>query len=285
MKTNKISPIKGIITQHEIKNLFSDDDFLPWEEGRFEFIDREPLGSILPNDSGLYDYYEEKYLRESRSNYELNNFVPALELIYDKKLVKETINKYKVGTSKSWKGASVFWYIDTQGKICGGEIKNYTNLWEKSMGFNDTPYFDTIQSQLYKKGMIDKKFRQKSVFFGEHLILDKKKPIAIVESERTAIVASMEYPNYTWLATGHNTDLDYDRMKILIGRDITLCPNNDNFNLWYEKDVSYEIKISLLVKSKGFFRSEHLFHESGNNISQCKLDSFSVEEYFNEEKD
>lgn len=54
-----------------------------------------------------------------------------------------------------------------------------------------------------KSLMKDYDFENKLCFFGEHLLAGEvSKPIAIVESEKTAIICDICMPNYIWLATG-----------------------------------------------------------------------------------
>jgi uncharacterized protein (DUF427 family) len=38
----------------------------------------------------------------------------------------ELLRKYPIGTSKYWKGATVFWQIDTHGKVRTGKIMLYS---------------------------------------------------------------------------------------------------------------------------------------------------------------
>lgn len=48
-----------------------------------------------------------------------------------------------------------------------------------------------------------KDFNLCQCFFGEHLInKDKTKPIALVESEKTALIASYYLPQFLWIASG-----------------------------------------------------------------------------------
>ena len=45
-------------------------------------------------------------------------------------------------------------------------------------------------------------FHLKQCLFGEHLLDGNNGPVAIVESEKTAIIASMFFQDAVWLATG-----------------------------------------------------------------------------------
>ena len=275
-KTNKQISNNRIITKQEIKNLFSDDlsEFeLILNNNRFGSFEREPLGSISPSESNEYNYYDAKFLEDSLCNYESNELLLSLKHIYDEKLIIKIMNKYKVGTSKYWKGVPIYWYIDIQGRVCSGEIKGHKC-------FDKILRSDSILSDFYKKGIIDENFNQKLVFFGEHLLADNKKPIAIVESEKTAIIASMQYPNYTWIATGKISKLNYDRTRILIGKNVTLCPKNDTFNSWYNVAAQYGFKLSLLVKNDFFEMNGLYMTNAGNELSECIMNLFQFEEYY-----
>jgi len=61
--------------------------------------------------------------------------------------------------------------------------------------------------------------------FGEHLLTDKTKPVAIVESEKTAIIASAYLPQFIWLAVGGLAGLNADRIDKLRGRRVVLFPD------------------------------------------------------------
>ncbi|MFT4805374.1 MAG: hypothetical protein ACI9YE_002590, partial [Psychroserpens sp.] len=47
----------------------------------------------------------------------------------------------------------------------------------------------------------------------------------LVESEKTALVASMVFPNYTWLAYGGINGLTNDKIKVLAGETIIIIPD------------------------------------------------------------
>ena len=50
-------------------------------------------------------------------------------------------------------------------------------------------------------------------------------PVAIVESEKTAIIASMFFPDAVWLATGGLNNLREETTRCLMGRRIFLFPD------------------------------------------------------------
>ena len=62
--------------------------------------------------------------------------------------------------------------------------------------------------------------------------------IAIVESEKTAVIMSEVMPEYVWLATGGKTELSVAKLKPLAGRKVILFPDTDEtgdtYRDWYE---------------------------------------------------
>ena len=71
--------------------------------------------------------------------------------------------------------------------------------------------------------------------FGEHLLLEHPgMPIALVESEKTAVICSGLMHQYLWLATGGKSCIN-DRLLVLQGRKIIAFPDIDGFKEWTEK--------------------------------------------------
>jgi hypothetical protein len=71
--------------------------------------------------------------------------------------------------------------------------------------------------------------------FGEHLLIDKTKPVAIVESEKTAIIASQYLPQFIWVAVGSLSNLNAEKCSILKGRIVILFPDLNGFDKWSSK--------------------------------------------------
>ncbi len=62
--------------------------------------------------------------------------------------------------------------------------------------------------------------------------------IAIVESEKTAVILSAHYPQYTWLASGGLGEVQVEKFRPLQGRRIILFPDTDPegkaYQHWYQ---------------------------------------------------
>ncbi len=90
-------------------------------------------------------------------------------------------------------------------------------------------------------------FNLKQCFFGEHLLHEKHKPVAIVESEKTAIIASIYLPNFIWLAVGSLTNLNKEKCNILKGRSVILFPDLNGFEKWSVKAKEFSHIANFIV--------------------------------------
>lgn len=77
--------------------------------------------------------------------------------------------------------------------------------------------------------------------FGEHLLNDKDKVnanVALVESEKTAVICSLLLPEHIWLATGGKSQFN-DRLMLLKGRKVTAFSDIDGYDEWRKKAKNY----------------------------------------------
>lgn len=168
--------------------------------------------------------------QQSRAGYAQNNFVTYLLRLFDAETVSEVISRYHIGTSKHWEGATVFWQIDTHGKVRTGKIM----LYSPDTGKRIKKPYDFIQWA--HKALKLPEYNLQQCFFGEHLLkLHPKKTAAITESEKTAIVASVYFPNFIWLAAGNKDGLNATKCKVLQGRNVVLFPDLKAFDKWSAK--------------------------------------------------
>ena len=71
------------------------------------------------------------------------------------------------------------------------------------------------------------------------------KPIALVESEKTAIICSGLMPQYLWLATGGKSQLSQEKLSVLAGRKTIAFPDIDGYDEWKKKLSAAEIDITI----------------------------------------
>jgi hypothetical protein len=175
-------------------------------------------------------YIRPSLLESSRKAFQRNHFAVFLTGLLGKVKARELIDRYLVGTSKYWPGATVFWQVDREGKVRTGKIMLYDAVTGKRVKKPQS------KIQWAHRFSNDPHFRLSQCLFGEHLLQGEPgKPVAIVESEKTAIIASAYYPQYLWLACGGISQLSLDRCLPLKGRDVTLIPDVDAFQVWQER--------------------------------------------------
>ena len=219
------------------------------DSGNLDFYNKQ-IKDFTPPPPAPISYFDKKYLIETETNYDDNNFIQFLLTIYDRDAVMEAAKAYRIGTHDCWLGATVFWYLDKRNRVRSGKVMLYNKATGKRLKINGVPRINSMRAILIKKGLIDANFNQKTGLFGEHLLADKQKEVRLVESEKTAIIASLEFPEFIWLASGSRAFLTKDRIKVLKGRDITLYPDNDAFDEWKKKAALHHFTISDLIKEK-----------------------------------
>ena len=177
----------------------------------------------------------------SLSNYNSNNLIKYLDSIFDKQTVNQLINIYKIGTSSHFSGGTtIFWQIDTDNNIRTGKLIKYNASTGKRQ---KKPFVATnwIHSLHCKKDFI-----LKQCLFGEHLLKeDLNAPIAIVESEKTAIIAQTKMPKYLWLATGSLNEFKASKLDVLKKRRVVAFPDIGAYRHWLDKTSAIDFPIEV----------------------------------------
>ena len=136
--------------------------------------------------------------------------------IFGKEQVRDVWAKYHVTTDGE--GLAVFWYTNSDGKICYDKRIKY-----KYDGHRDKTFGGT-RKYLTKDGYMERPM------FGAHLVYsgndDSDKEVCVVESEKSALILSLTFPDKTFLATGGKNNLrDVDDCMLLY-------PDIDAIELW-----------------------------------------------------
>ena len=187
--------------------------------------------------------------------------------------IKTIGEKYALGATKA--GDVIFWQIDCKGKVRTGKIMQYNPETGKRIK-HESGAIDWVHNKLKKMGKLPNDFNLQQCFFGEHLLkLYPDKPVTIVESEKSALIASAVFPDLIWLAAGNLNGLSIEKAKVLKGRNITLFPDLGGFEKWsykagiIEKECNCKINISTLLeniatpeaKNKGLDIADYLIVE------------------------
>lgn len=221
--------------------------------------------SIKPKPEPKISFINVEVFDKSMNIRQPNYFIDYLASIWDCEVAIYLAYKYNIGASKLWQGATVFWQMDIKGNIRSGKIM----LYNASNGKRVKQPYNHV-NWVHKALKLDS-FNLEQCYFGEHLLNeDISKPVAIVESEKTAIISSIYLPEFIWLACGGVKNLNEAKTKVLKGRNVVLFPDLGCFDLWNDKIPSLtssatfrtstilEIKASESEKSDGLDIADYL---------------------------
>lgn len=176
-------------------------------------------------------FIDKATMQQTIRGYKHNNLFCFLSKQLGEHEALQLVQRYSVGTSKHWAGATVFWQIDYNGKVRTGKIMLYHPDTGKRVKepFNHITWVHSLLKRT--------NYNLCQCFFGEHLLeADKQKTIALVESEKTALIASHYLPQYLWLATGGKHGcFKSSNLSPLLGRQIVLFPDLGATEYWQEK--------------------------------------------------
>lgn len=149
--------------------------------------------------------------------------------------VSRIFNLYRVGATREFgcnpgMMGTAFPYIDQSGRCVDVKLMAYdTNGHRRKNGYS-------ANWVLAKKKLND--CRATWPLFGEHLLsLNPFAPVAVVESEKTALIASLALPGYIWVATGSKQNLNAERCRALKWRAVYLFPDTDGVEEWQRRGM------------------------------------------------
>jgi hypothetical protein len=214
----------------------------------------------LPKEPAItnFDLMPPAWVPRSQRNYHKNNFYCFLRDVFGHTEALALAERYKLGTSTHWSGSTIFWQIDTGGNVRAGKIMLYNAADGKRIKepvSRVTWVHSAVGSKQLAAGsdttanraLQTANFLVKQCFFGQHLLNEdptgKRKVVAIAESEKTAIIANLYYPNYIWLASGSLDGISVDKCKVLAGRKVILFPDVNGYAKWHRKACMLNQKI------------------------------------------
>lgn len=205
-------------------------------------------------------YIPFELLEHSLTEYKRNTFVKWLYRLFGGYVAQKAVERYLIGTSCSkWEGACVFWFVTKYGRVKAGQVKLFDNNGHTASYTDEATQAKkkctnwvhwVMASKLKKDGKTAPEWLTKYIgrgeycttLYGEHLLSKPEnadKPIALVEAPKTAIVGSIYFPQYVWLAVGALAWFTEDRIKILTGKEVYLFPDLGAFDVWDKRGKCY----------------------------------------------
>ena len=182
-----------------------------------------------------------------RSSSYKSNFIRFLSEILTVEQMTTLGENYALGATKNKE--VIFWQIDTTGKVRTGKIMQYNPVTGRRQK-HQSGAIDWVHNKLKKSGILPEEFNLQQCFFGEHLLtLYPDKTVAIVESEKSALIASAVFPNLVWLAAGNLNGLSIDKCQVLQNRTIILFPDLNAYDKWNERALQIEKECNCTIKT------------------------------------
>jgi hypothetical protein len=225
----------------------------PSQWGKTNIIDA-PQAHFKPITAALSKSLEYLHLDlvEASMKPAINHFTAYLSSLFGAEIAKAVRLKYLIGSSKHWEGATVFWQVDEQDRARYGKVMLYNPETGKRVKSSEgRACIIGAHSILGKRDM---NYRQ--CFFGQHLLAEApERKIGIVESEKTAIISSLFFPEFTWLATGGKNGVklyDLNVVSVLRGKKIVMFPDLGAYEEWEQKaaEISRLVECQIKVSSK-----------------------------------
>ena len=199
-----------------------ESDYVQWVQP-----EPKPFERIEP------DFIPRGTMERTFRNYEQNVFVQYLRKMFGADKTLDLISDYNIGTAKG--GGAIFWQVDRNNNVRTGKVMYY--------GSNGKRLKD--KNSWYLHNRVKPDFQLEQVFFGESLI-DKDKPLAMAESEKTAVMMSVYMPEYTWIAAGGSQMLNTFRLSRLPRLDL-VCADNGQFEEWKERTKHFNPSMDITV--------------------------------------
>ena len=180
-----------------------------------------------------------------------NHLITYLKAMLPSSAIDRIIADYHLASTPDQ--AIIFLQIDQDNQCRTGKIMQYNpSTGHRIKDPNKPGRINWLHSILKRRKQLPPDWQLTQCLFGEHLLPQHQdKTVALVESEKTAIICSAMMPQYLWLATGGKSGLTSERLSSLKGRKIIVFPDIDAFKDWQQKIFTFphlDIRISRLLE-------------------------------------
>ena len=133
--------------------------------------------------------------------------------------LRHAAERYQLGYSKE--GGVIFWEIDQQQQVHTGKIMYYQPDCHRDKEHHPTWVHTILKQQLPAE------YELQHCLFGLHLLNERTERVAIVESEKTAVIMSEKFTDFVWLSCGGMQMLKPELFAPLVQYRIIIFPDAD----------------------------------------------------------
>ena len=152
----------------------------------------------------------------------------------------------------------IYWLIDEQDRVRSGKIMHYlfNSHRDKEKDGDKTNW---AHWKMKQDGRLPADWQLTQCLFGAHLLPRyPDKTVALVESEKSAVIASIVLPQYLWVSCGGKTQLEAGQKHLALrDRKVVMFPDTDpvgeTFAFWSRKaaewrEKGFDVKVSDLLE-------------------------------------
>lgn len=195
------------------------------------------------------DYIPFSLIQQSESMN--NSLMSYLGKLFPQSDLARVTEMYHLGSTR--KGEIIFPQIDTQGQCRSGKLMAYGEDGHRVKKERDA--VDWLHARyMRQQGKKASDFHLRQCLFGEHLLAERLDDmVGLIESEKSAIIAAMAFPDFVWVSCGGKHGFKPDLCKPLAGRDVLVYADADATDEWRGRmaQLSFCRSIRLSDWSKG----------------------------------
>ena len=145
--------------------------------------------------------------------------------------LRRAAERYRLGCSKE--GGVIFWEIDDQQRVHTGKIMYYQPDCHRDKAHNPTWVHSLMKDKLPQN------YELQHCLFGLHLLTSdishQTSSVALVESEKSAVILSEKFPDFIWLSCGGLQMFKPELLAPLVNHKVVIFPDTDETGEAYKQ--------------------------------------------------
>ena len=177
-------------------------------------------------------------------------------IINDVHRIVDAAKMYALGVTKD--DGVIYWLIDEQGRVRSGKIMHYLYNGHRDKD-KDGDMTNWTHWKMKQDGRLPADWQLTQCLFGAHLLPRfPDKTVALVESEKSAVIASIVLPQYLWVSCGGKMNLEAGQKHLALkGRKVVMFPdtdlNGETYAFWSQKaagwrEKGFDVQVSDLLE-------------------------------------